>query len=170
MFKMRFAQLFDTYLPSSGIPGFERVKNKSETPEFNYKLSEFTTAQLEGIPIHFKGWTPLTAVYTVTLYCDVCELPVHETTIPGTTREIHLDKYEQMENNENFKQELEKGDKAVFKEMEKHVELKALYKPQCSRCGRWVAKGKMHEQCFNYNYGLCKYCGNVMQKLLGDKQ
>jgi len=167
MFKMRFANLFDAYLPNTNIPAFERVKAKSENPGYNYEFAGFKSSNLNGVPIKFNGWTTLTPFYNVTVYCDVCELPVQTIKMHGVTREVHVDKYVEIQENEKLKTELQKLDGAViFKGLSKEVSLEALYKPQCSRCGRWVAKGNGHSECSDGTYGVCKYCANVLTKLL----
>ena len=165
MFKMRFAPLFDPYLPSSNVPAFERVKNKGEPPGYNYEFIDFTSSNINGVPVHFNGWTVFTPVYKTTLYCDVCELPVQETKVHGKTREVHASALSQT-TSDGFKRELEKSDSSIFNELKKFVNLAAVYTSQCSRCGRWIAKGNDHEQCNDEVYGICKYCANTMRKLI----
>ncbi|MFH0713915.1 MAG: hypothetical protein V1722_04720 [Candidatus Micrarchaeota archaeon] len=171
MFKMRFASLFDPYLPSTSIPAFEKVKEKGENPEYNYEFIDFSSANFNGIPLHSNGWTTLTTRYNVTLYCDVCELPVQTIKMHGKTREVHvnvLKNFGENEKSESFQRELEKGDLGTFTELKKSTALGAIYRLQCGRCGRWVAKGDNHRECIDETYGVCKYCANVMRDILKD--
>lgn len=166
MFKMRYAQLFDAYLPGTNIPAFERVKNRGDNPEFNYEFVDFKTANVAGIPLHVNGWTTLTPVYHVTVYCDVCELPVQRVKMHGVTREVNVDKHLELQREEKLKKELEKLDRTVFSDLKREIPLETLYKLQCSRCGRWVAKGQQHNECVDGVYGICKYCANTMAEIL----
>ncbi len=164
---MRFAGLFDAYLPNTNIPAFERVKAKGENPGYNYEFAGFTSSNVNGVPLHVNGWTVLTPVYSATVYCDVCELPVQTIKMHGVTREVQVDKYLEIKQDETLKKELEKVDRTVFKNVSREISLETTYKMQCSRCGRWVAKGSQHGECSDETYGVCKYCANVLDKLLG---
>ncbi len=166
MFKMKYAQLFDAYLPRTDIPAFERLKTKGDNPEYNYEFIDFASSNINGVPLHCNGWTVLTPVYRVTLYCDACELPVHSFKMHGATREVHVDKYLELKQNEKLRTELEKLDRTVLGELKREVELNNFYKLQCARCGRWIAKGNQHEECFDETHGICKYCGNTLREIL----
>ncbi len=163
---MRFTPLFDPYLPASNVPAFEKVKAKGENPGYNYKFIDFHSSNISGIPLHFNGWTVVTPIYKTTLYCDVCELPVQETKMHGKTRELHVDKFLELASDEKSKQELERSDQVVFKELNKYVNFNSVYKLQCGRCGRWIGKGTSHGECLDEVYGVCKYCANTMRKIL----
>ena len=165
MFKMRFAPLFDAYLPKPRISMFERVKAKWENPGYNCELVDYATANVNGVPLHNEGQTTLTPIYNTTLYCDVCELPVHSTKVHGKTRQLSTDRYSEI-NSDKFKREMEKGDGVIFAGLNKEVELKNIYNLQCNGCGRWVAKGKQHEECFDETNNACKYCGNIMKDIV----
>lgn len=168
MFKMRFAPLFDAYLPGTSIPAFERIKNKNGNPEYNYELVDIVSANANGIPLHKNGWTVLTPRYNVTLYCDACELPVQTIKMHGVTREVHVEKYSELLHEEKLKKELEKLDRIVFKNLAGEVSFETLYKLQCPRCGRWIAKGPQHGECIDEVYGICKYCANTLREILRD--
>jgi len=164
---MQFTPIFDPYLPTTDIPAFERVKGKGENPGYNYEFIDFACSNISGVQLHNKGWTMLTPIYRTTLYCDVCELPVQEAKVHGKTREVHVDSFADIANDDQIKRELERGDQGVFKELKKYVNFSLTYNSQCSRCGRWPAKGNEHKQCVDEVYGICKYCANIMREILG---
>ena len=169
MFKMRFATEFDPYLPKTNIPAFERVKKRGDNPGYNYEFIDFHSSNINGVPLHFEGWTTITPRYNVTLYCDVCELPVQTVKIHGSIREVHVDKFLEIQGNEKAKRELERGDRASIANLSHTITLEAVYKLQCSRCGRWVAKGNDHRICLDESYGICRYCANTMREILKGK-
>ncbi|MBI4406856.1 hypothetical protein HY571_02995 [Candidatus Micrarchaeota archaeon] len=160
MFKMRFSYGFNRFVQNNA-PLFERVKKKGESPGYLYRLSGVQSSNVNGVALGLHGLTTFTPLYAVTMYCDVCELPVREEVIHGKTREIGIGEFKELES-EEFKRSLEKGDAGFICVVEKFVDLKKSFKSQCSTCGRWTAQE--HSQCFDQNLGLCAYCADVLKK------
>lgn len=155
MFKMRFAPLFNKFFTSTAQP-VERVKQNGENPWFNHELIEIAHSNISGIAVTSGKSISVTPVYRTTVYCDVCELPVETFKAHGRTRLIEMQQFSQLTSDEALKNESGKSDATVINDKYSNV-LRNSFNSQCTKCGRWSAKGRQHKECLTSN-NLCKHC------------
>lgn len=145
-------------------PAFARLKERNAPPSYVYQIKAYDFGNLKGIPINWDGWIVATARYCVHFLCDVCGEEVHEEEILGHAADVKRD--EALELEKQLAKEVPARDKDILENIGKHVFFQKFYLFQCPRCGRWVGKGAKHQNCRDSEYGLCKYCGNTMKRLV----
>lgn len=166
MFSVHYNQsFFDAYFDDDK-PAFVKIKSKDDLPSFSYVNAGFDFSNLSGIPISHNGKVVTTANYKITLKCDVCEQSVATKTMKGAPQEYTLIPGSVCDI--NF--EISLHDKELLKKAPTEILFRQFYHGQCARCGRWIANGKEHKDCFDTHYGCCKYCAEITNKLLHVKK
>ena len=147
MFKLENADKFDRFFATEQGQKPSRVKEKGAEPRHAWELTKVNTANAGGIALHAGGRTTATPRFKVTLYCDVCDLPLLSIDAIGKAREVEIS-------------ELVSGENAAFQSEKpplarQHLQ---LYAGQCLDCGRWGGRGKNHVYCFDAKKGTCTKC------------
>ena len=145
-------------------PTFARLKKLGATPSYAFQITGYEFGNLNGIPLNLDGWIIATAKYNVTFFCDVCGEEAHECEILGHATQVKRDQALALE--QQLAHDTPETDRDVIQNAGKHVFFNKFYLFQCPRCGRWVAKGAKHQHCRNDEYGLCRFCGNTMRRLV----
>ncbi len=145
MFKLEYAGEFDKYFakPKHVV---ERAKEKGSSPRFASELVRVNTSNVAGIPVHFEGVTAATPRFKITLYCDVCDVPVLSTTTAGKSKTVEA-------GDETVMQTAFSNDKPEIPK-----QYLRFYSKQCSACGRWAARGSNHTYCFDSARNTCTKC------------
>ena len=145
MFKLEYAGEFDKYFPKP-THIVQRVKEKGSSPRFASELVRVNTSNLEGVPVHFDGFTAATPRFKITMYCDVCDMPVMSTTTAGKSKPVEAGDAAEIE--------------ATFSNDKPEIPRQYLrfYSKQCAACGRWAGRGSNHIYCFDAARNTCTKC------------
>lgn len=148
----------------AGVPVFVRVKKAGAPPNYDFRVVGYEYGNVGGIPVSVEGWIVATARYKIIFECDVCGKEVHEDEVLGNP--VDVKRSEGVPLASQLEKEVPLRDREILRHPEKHFFFQRFYLFQCPRCGRWVGKGAAHQHCRDDEFGLCKYCGNVMRALL----
>lgn len=132
-----------------------RQKKTGSPPAFDYSVSGIKESNVSGIPLRVGGWLTVSMRYAVGFKCDVCGKIVFSSEIQG------LPFQEKTVDDVDFSV-IQSLDVEMFNNIQKHVFFESHYSFQCPLCGRWVGKG--HDDCFDKNLGVCRFCGNFLRQ------
>ena len=161
---------------SGDIPVFARLRKVDAPPSVIPRVAGYEFAKFGGIPLIAKGFATVTYRYSIDLLCDVCNKKVDYKKIHhGVPGEVPRTEAERMVAAEKkTRQAIAVGkeiswparDDELVKNLAREINLHKHFRLQCPKCGRWVGRGREHAECFDDRWGLCRFCGKTMEKLL----